>query len=380
MVASAALRERGFAEVKRLCYGGLDAATLLRSVATRLKRVVPFEAYCAQTNDPLSGLLTHVINDGAILGEKEHRTYVEQVYFEQDLDEQRRLVQNRLPVVRLSDATGGKLERALRFREITGPLGLGYELFGVCAVGRQQWGGICLIRERRRPDFDSREMALLRRLTPHVGAALQAAALRMQVSAQPERDGVPGVLVIDSRGRVVQHTETAEHWLRDLGHLGSGWLEGRGLPDAIWMVVGALRRTFAPETDRDLSSVPCVRVQTRAGRWLTFHGARTEAQAGREGETMVIIEPARPRELAWFLGSAYGLSERERVVADRVAQGDSTEEIAQALHISKYTVQEHLSNAFDKIGIHSRRALVQRLFFDNLYPALSSSAEDRTRA
>jgi len=68
------------------------------------------------------------------------------------------------------------------------------------------------------------------------------------------------------------------------------------------------------------------------------------------------------------------------VVADRVAQGDSTEEIAQALHISKYTVQEHLSNAFDKIGIHSRRALVQRLFFDNLYPALSSSAEDRTRA
>ena len=72
MVAGAALRERSFAEVKRLCYGGLDAATLLRSVATRLKRVVPFEAYCAQTNDPLSGLLTHVINDGAILGEKEH--------------------------------------------------------------------------------------------------------------------------------------------------------------------------------------------------------------------------------------------------------------------------------------------------------------------
>ncbi len=44
MVASSALlRERGFAEAKRLCYAGLDSPTLLREVAERLRRVVPFE-------------------------------------------------------------------------------------------------------------------------------------------------------------------------------------------------------------------------------------------------------------------------------------------------------------------------------------------------
>ena len=55
---------------------------------------------------------------------------------------------------------------------------------------------------------------------------------------------------------------------------------------------------------------------------------------------------------------------------DLVAQGASTKEISQTLYVSEYTVQDHLSNAFDKVGVRSRRALVKRLFFDNLYPTL----------
>jgi hypothetical protein len=141
MVASTTLNERAFAEAKRLCYTGLDAPTLLHEVAGSLRRVVPFEAYCATSNDPLSGLLTHVAHDG-VLGEKEQRTYLEEVFFEEDLYEQRRMVRNRSPVALLSEVTGGKIERALRCREITGPLGLGYELLGVCSLGREQWGGL----------------------------------------------------------------------------------------------------------------------------------------------------------------------------------------------------------------------------------------------
>jgi DNA-binding CsgD family transcriptional regulator len=280
------------------------------------------------------------------------------------------MVQNRIPVALTSEVTGGKLERALACREITIPLGLGYELFGICAVGRQQWGGISLIREKGRPDFDAREVALLQRIVPHLGTGLKAALLRTQASAEPEGGSAPEVLVLDDRGRVVQHTEAAERWLRDLSDLGAGWLEGEGLPAPVWMMVGALRKALKPKTDRDLGGVPSVRVQTRSGRWLTFHGVRTESRPGRGGETMVIVEPSRPHELAWLRASAYGLSPRERAVVDLVAQGASTKEISQALYISEYTVQDHLSNAFDKVGVRGRRALLKRLFFDNLYPTL----------
>jgi DNA-binding CsgD family transcriptional regulator len=369
MVASTAFRERGFAEAKRLCYAGLDAPTLLREVAGRLRWMVPFEAYCATANDPLSGLLTHVVHDG-VMGEKEQRTYLEDIFFEQDMDEQRRMVRNRFPVALLSEVTDGELERALRYREITSPLGLGYELLGVCSLGREQWGGINLIRERGDPDFDAREMALLHRIVPHLGIGLKAAVLCKQASAELQGESSPGVLVLNDQGRVVQHTEAAERWLRDLADLVVGWQEGDGLPAPVWMVVGALRQALKPQTDRDLGGVPSVRVQTRSGRWLTFHGARIESRDGRGGETMVIVEPSRPQELAWLRVSAYGLSERERAVADLVVQGLSTKEISQALYISKHTVQEHLSNAFDKVGVRGRRALVKRLFFDNLFSEL----------
>ncbi len=59
-----------------------------------------------------------------------------------------------------------------------------------------------------------------------------------------------------------------------------------------------------------------------------------------------------------------------RAIVDLVVQGASTKEISQALYISEYTIQEYLSHVFDKVGVRGRRALLKRLFFDNLYPTL----------
>jgi DNA-binding CsgD family transcriptional regulator len=143
-------------------------------------------------------------------------------------------------------------------------------------------------------------------------------------------------------------------------------------------VVGALQAALQPATERDQDGTPRVRIRARSGRWLTLHGARTLASAAHRRDTIIVIEPSRPRELAWLRASAYGLSERERAVVDLVVQGCSTKEIARALSISEYTVQEHLSHAFDKVGVRGRRALVQQLFLDNICPTLGqSSATER---
>ena len=54
------LQERTFYEVKRLCCAGRpDGLALLGEVIERLRRVVPFEAYCASTKDPATGFITH---------------------------------------------------------------------------------------------------------------------------------------------------------------------------------------------------------------------------------------------------------------------------------------------------------------------------------
>jgi hypothetical protein len=51
-------------------------------------------------------------------------------------------------------------------------------------------------------------------------------------------------------------------------------------------------------------------------------------------------------------------------------RGDESTERSQSLYIPEYTVQEYLSNAFDKVGVRGSRALHKRLFFDQRNPGL----------
>jgi hypothetical protein len=57
----------------------------------------------------------------------------------------------------------------------------------------------------------------------------------------------------------------------------------------------------------------------------------------------------------------------------------STAQICATLYISKYTVQEHLCSAFDKVGVRDRQALVKRLVFDNVYPTLLGNSNESLR-
>ena len=107
------------------------------------------------------------------------------------------------------------------------------------------------------------------------------------------------------------------------------------------------------------------RIQTPAGAWLTV---RASVLGSR---TAVCIEPARPHELAPLIADAYGLTRRERTVVELVAQGSSTESIAETLHVSTWTVQDHLKAVFEKVGVSSRGELVARIFFTLPAPRLT---------
>ena len=66
------------------------------------------------------------------------------------------------------------------------------------------------------------------------------------------------------------------------------------------------------------------------------------------------------------------LTDRERRVVELVAQGFATSEIGARLHLSAYTVQDHLKAIFDKTGTGTRGELVARLFFGHYAPRLAN--------
>ncbi len=69
-------------------------------------------------------------------------------------------------------------------------------------------------------------------------------------------------------------------------------------------------------------------------------------------DRLSLIPPSSPRRAA---KRAYdGLTERERTIAVRIARGQSSREIADALVISERTVETHIGNILSKLGYNAR--------------------------
>jgi DNA-binding CsgD family transcriptional regulator len=363
--------ERAFSEIKRLSSAGLDGPELLWRTAERLRGGVPFGSYCVATLDPASNLITHLFNGGSA-GEDNHAEVygeaLQRMYFEEDLVRLAAMLRERRLAQPLSEAAGGALDRTLRYREYLAPVGFGHELAGLFVDGGA-WGAGYLIRERREPDFGGAEISLLARVAPHVGAGLKAAALRSRANGAPPGPGVPGVIVLDRKGELLSYTPAAERLLSEVEDLRPGW-EQDGVPVPITMAAGALKRALDPVSDADQNLVPRVRIRGRSGRWLTLHASLTEPMPGRRSETVVVISPSEPEEVARLNVVSYGLTDREAEIVRLVARGLSTTEISGALYISEHTVNNHLRRIFEKAGVKSRRAMVQRLYLENLMPGV----------
>ena len=93
-----------------------------------------------------------------------------------------------------------------------------------------------------------------------------------------------------------------------------------------------------------------------------FQAARFRDDDGRVLQYAVTIEEARPPEIVPLLMMAHGLTARETRIVQAMMRGDATHAIAQSLHLSPYTVQDHFKSIFAKFGVSSRREVASRLF------------------
>lgn len=349
-------------DIVRLAHAGLDSAALRRAVAARLRRVVPAEAYGFATLDPATMLLTGSVRDNipdatvALLAANE--------YGQEDYIKFSELARRTVPVGRLSATTRGDLTRSRRYRDIFVPHGWGDELRAVFTTGDAGWGFICLHRERSSPDFTATEAHFLASLTGHVAAGLRKTLL-IGTAAPGAAGPGPGVIEVTDQVELIKFNQAAGHWLTDAG--GTEPPAPGRLPHAVHAVVAGLRALEAdPQT---AAPAPRLRVRGRSGRWLTIHASRLHAP-GNSGTIAVIIEPTPPADVATLIGQGHGLSRRETQVAALTARGLSTAEMAQQLHISANTVQDHLKSIFEKTGTRNRRELVSRIFIEEHPPPI----------
>jgi DNA-binding CsgD family transcriptional regulator len=326
-----------------------------------LRSLIPLDEVWWWTSDPATGFFTSFFS---IEPPAEHdfpvcRRVHANEFLEPDYNKFRVLARRSSPAGVLSAGTGGSPGRSARYRDILVPMGFEHELRLALVRGSTCWGGLTLLRTAEEPDFSDADARALTRLLDPLTEGLRIGIVLGAVMTDEATDG-PGLLLLDGDTRITATTPAAERWLDELGRettLG-------GIPEVVRSVASAVAQLGEEAASKGVA--PRARLRTRSGRWLVVHGSRVRER----GENIaVIIEEAKPSEIAPIVIEAYGLSEREAQITRLVLQGLSTKEIAAELYLSPYTVQDHLKSIFEKLGVRSRRELVARLFDRHYWPA-----------
>ena len=347
------------AKLNRLAHSGLDSFSYRERAIRTLRPVLDFDAVWWWTIDPASTLFTSGVfeplpSDHAVCGGL-HRNE----FGHTDYNKFRELARRTGQVGVLSDATGGQLERSDRYQHMLAPLGYEHELRLALSDDAALWGGIALLRDPDAPDFTAAETRRLASLGPILTDGLRIGVAFGSVSVD-RTPGGPGMLIVDDDLNVLTVTANAERWLSEI----AGGCPG--LPDSVRSVVGCVKELHGSETPDGL--IPRVRVRGASGRWLAIYASRARQAGSQSAHTAVIIQEAKPSEVAPLIINAYGLSRHEAQVTRLVLQGLSTKQIAAEIHLSPYTVQDHLKSIFAKVGVRSRRELVATIFDQYHWP------------
>ena len=337
-------------ELERLCPLGLDREDLFRQAAAVVQRVVPFDGGCWHTLDPATLLITshwtNLSGDGFAM-------VVANEYRQDDVAKFATLAGREVPAAVLTSTDARESVRYLAYRS----RGWGSELRASFDRDGETWGAVMLLRSQDLPEFTDGDARIVAALAPLVAQALRASIVAGAAIAESSVEG-PGLIVLDHRGGVESATIAAAAWLGELDRI--------ALPPAVLAVAAKARAASGPAR---------ARVRSTSGGWLVVQG--TVLEGGTEGRVAVVVEPARPRDVAPLLAAAYGLTRREREVLGEVLHGRSTKEIGARLVVTPYTVQDHLKSIFAKTGAASRSELVARLFFEHFEPRLGDPLSSR---
>ncbi len=348
--------ERAANDIEVLSRAGLPVDEFLDEARTALGTVVPHLAACIGTHDPVTEMLTSGRKFGDLaLHDASDPLFAILEYGGAESTTFSAITQ----AVGMRAAGLGDEGSSVRLDRLIRPM-FGYddELRLAFRDGAGLWGGIALFRGADDRPFDEREVAWAAGLSGAFARGVRVGTLA-QLGGAPMIDTSvdgPAVVIIDAADEIARMSSGAQQRLLQLGEAA----DSTDPIGTVYALVTAARRMVATPD----AALPRARVRTRSGIWLVLHASPLSACDGVTGEVVVTIEEARPSEVVDLVVAAFALTPRERDVTAMVLRGAETRDIAGTLHLSAYTVQDHLKSIFDKAGVRSRRELITKVYLD----------------
>ena len=361
--------ERLVGEVTVLGRRGLSRDEYFEEVAGRLRRVVDCDATCWHTLDPQTALITsdaphELINAGIYTSETAAAagaTLIASEYLLEDFNTFAGLAARRIPVGILSQVTRGRPERSTRYRDLLAPSGIPFELRGAFVARGRCWGAVHIARGRDGDDFTVDDVRALATVSGAIADGIRT-SIRFDAARRGDDPSAPGMVVLDASNQIELMTAPAAELLAALR---SAATSADAVPSPL-LALAAFARSRASEPDAQYDAIA---VPTTSG-WLTLHASLPQGSA--IGQVAIVVErTASPQTTALRL-EVEGVTPREREIATLLAQGLTNGEIAEALVLSPYTVQDHIRSLFEKMQVSSRQELVARVFLDHYMPQLAA--------
>lgn len=343
-----------------LAHRPLDVPSYFRAAGQVLGRLVPYDGVCWFTMDPATSLPTSHVSERSIPPEQVPRL-AQNEYTEPDVNKFSMLAHDRTPAASLLRATHARPELSVRYCEVLRPNGIQDELRVALMLDGVAWGGLALYR-RRNEAFSSDDIRTAAEVAGVLAEGIRRSVLRGALAAD-DPEG-PGLVVLNASNQVLSKNLAAKLWLDDIVTVPVPTASAP-LPDVLHALAARARKG---------DDVAQARLPRRGGGWLTADASLIDDSGDA---VAVILQPADPFELAPILVSAYGLTDRERDVTALVIRGRSNKEIAAALFVSTYTVQDHLKHVLAKVSVRTRGELVARVFFEHYATRLADGTNLR---
>lgn len=361
-MATTLARQRASSDIDVVSRAGLPLPEFLDEATTTLQRVVPFVAACLSTLDPATAMVSSTRKFAGLIGQNgDDVAWARIEYGRDDPTSIMHIVRTGKVSVGVHDELDGNVDRSVRMAEFMEPrFGYRDEARVVFTDRTGAWGAISMFRGTDEEPFSRAELDFLAGIGPAFTRGIRAGLLAQVNRLNTDAGQGPAVVIIDAHDHIAQVSPGASTQLARLATVPNA-----GDPfTLVQALVSAARRFAGGEGDR----MPRLRVRTDDGVWLVVHAAPLGGREDRAGDVVVTIEEARPQEVIDIVAAAFGLTEREREVFALVLRGSDTKDIATSIHVSPYTVQDHLKSIFDKAGVASRRELVARVYFDQYAP------------
>jgi DNA-binding CsgD family transcriptional regulator len=356
--------ERVRRDIEVIARAGLDTDHFLAEAVSSLERAVPHVGACVAHLDPSTRLNTAAHKFGDLVGRDEHDAQWGLLEFAtHNPVAMVELAARAIPAVAVQQWNRAEEQPTSRIDDFMRPnFGYGDELRTVFRDGDQVWGGVSLFRGVSDEPFDAADVALMSTLSSAFALGMRTGLLAGFMSSAPVAATGPAVLVVGADDTIRQMSAGAEERVAEL-------TTSTELPTGVVAaLVGSARRYAAGAIDRP----PRCRMRGRNGMWLILHATTMSARGTETGDVVVTIDEARPPEIVPLVVAAFDLTPRERDVTLLVLQGVETKEIAARLHVTPYTVQDHLKSIFEKAQVRSRRELIARIYFDQYVPRMGT--------